>query len=142
VFGSRIPGANPNDPRWASADDWAALVAAFVIAYNGIRLLRPALDDLMDHAPAAKLLSAIRNTALAVPGVLGIEKLAARKVGLGYRVIIHVQASPHITLAAGHVLGGQVSRALHDELIAIHSVIVHMEPFHEIAAITPLPTRS
>lgn len=137
VWGSRIVGGNPNDPRWAAADDWAALVAAFVIAYNGMRLLRPALDDLMDRAPAPDLLGAIRSVSLAVPGVLAVEKLAVRKVGLGYRVMIHVQADAEITLAAGHVLGGEVSRALHAELAAIHSVVVHMEPYHAIAPITP-----
>jgi divalent metal cation (Fe/Co/Zn/Cd) transporter len=36
VIGSRIDG----DPRWAAADDWAALLAAGVIAYNGVELLR------------------------------------------------------------------------------------------------------
>ncbi len=137
VWGSRILGGNPNDPRWAAADDWAALVAALVIAYNGVRLLRPALDDLMDRSPAPDLLDSIRGAALAVPGVLAVEKLAVRKVGLGYRVMIHVQGRPEITLAAGHVLGGEVSRALHAKLTAIHSVVVHMEPYYGINPITP-----
>lgn len=136
VWGSRILGGEAQDPRWAAADDWAALVAAFVIAYNGVRLLQPALDDLMDRAPAPDLLGAIRAVSLAVPGVLAVEKLAARKVGLGYRVMIHVQADPKITLAAGHVLGGEVSRAIHAKLTAIHSVIVHMEPHDAEAPFT------
>ena len=35
-------------PGWEAADDWASLVAAVVIALNGLRLLRPAIQDLMD----------------------------------------------------------------------------------------------
>ena len=35
---------------WESADDWAALVAAIVIAWNGQRLLRPAIAGLMDRS--------------------------------------------------------------------------------------------
>src|SRR5258708_39415855 len=38
-------------PGWESADDWASLVASVVIALNGIRLLRPAIQDLMDRMP-------------------------------------------------------------------------------------------
>src|SRR5437588_645896 len=34
---------------WESADDWAALVAAGIIALNGGLLLRSALRDLMDR---------------------------------------------------------------------------------------------
>ena len=37
---------------WEAADDWAALVAALVVAVNGARPLRPAIAGLMDEAPA------------------------------------------------------------------------------------------
>ena len=128
VWGSRVLGDGTDAGRWAAADDWAALIAAFVIAYNGIRILRPALHDLMDRAPESDLLEAVRRAALAVPGVLAVEKLAARKVGLGYRVTIHVEADPGMTLAEGHALGGAASRAIHADVNVIHSVLVHMEP--------------
>ena len=130
VWGSRVFGDGLNEVRWAAADDWAALVAALVIAYNGVRLLRPALHDLMDRAPAPDLLGAIRRTALAVPGALAVEKLTARKLGFGYRVTIHIEADPEMTLAEGHALGGAVSRAIRGELRQVQSVLVHMEPHH------------
>ena len=34
----------------------------------------------------------------AVPGVLAVEKLFVRKMGLGYRATIHVQADPAMSL--------------------------------------------
>ncbi len=128
VWGSRVFGEGAHDARWASADDWAALVAALVIAFNGVRIFQPALNDLMDRAPAPGLLESIRCAALAVPGVLAVEKLIARKVGLGYRVTIHVEADPAMTLAAGHALGSEVSRAVHADVREVQSVLVHMEP--------------
>src|SRR5919199_3616249 len=42
-------------PGWEAADDWAALAAAGIIAFNGARILRPAVHDLMDRAPSADL---------------------------------------------------------------------------------------
>ena len=36
------------DSRWASADDWAALVASVVIFHNGVNILRGALFELTD----------------------------------------------------------------------------------------------
>ncbi len=128
IWGSRFLGGGEDAALWATADDWAAFVAAFVIAYNGVRILIPALNDLMDRAPDADLLDAIRRSALGVEGVCAVEKLAARKVGLGYRVTIHVEADAEMSLAKGHALGGAVSRAIHRDVTAVHAVLVHMEP--------------
>jgi cation diffusion facilitator family transporter len=114
---------------WESADDWAALAAAGVIAVNGILLLRPALADLMDRSPDATVLEAVRSIGTAVPGVLAIEKLAVRRVGLSYRAVVHVQADPALTLRDAHSLGGAVTRAIHAQLEQVQSVVVHMEPY-------------
>src|SRR5437763_4819922 len=48
---------------YESADDIAAIVAAGIIAWNGWRLLRPALDELMDTAPDVALVAQIRQAA-------------------------------------------------------------------------------
>lgn len=93
-------------PGWSAADDWGALVASTVIMFNGIRMCIVALHDLMDRSPGARVLEPLRAAALTVHGVCAIEKLAARRVGNGYRVTVHVQASPALTLAEAHVLGG------------------------------------
>ena len=125
-------------PGWESADDWAALVASLVIAANAFLLLRPAVADLMDRAPDPEVISSIRTIAGAVPGVLAIEKLAVRRVGLGYRAVVHVQADGDLPLRDAHALGTTVSRALHDRLPQVQSVIVHMEPYeaHAVHAVT------
>jgi cation diffusion facilitator family transporter len=56
-----------------SADDWAAIAAACVIAWNGWRLLRPALNELMDRSPNREVIDHIRAVAAAVPGVARVE---------------------------------------------------------------------
>src|SRR5947208_12843326 len=67
---------------WQSADDWAALFACAVIATNGIRLLRPALYEIMDTAPRGQIVDLIRKAAASVPGVVEVEKSYVRKMGL------------------------------------------------------------
>ena len=51
--------------RWAAADDWAAIVAAAIIAINGGRFLRVAVNDLMDRMPAAPILEQIEQAGAA-----------------------------------------------------------------------------
>jgi cation diffusion facilitator family transporter len=125
VVGYRVTG----DDRWSSADDWAALLAAGVIAYNGIQLLRPALHDLMDRMPGSEVLSPVATAARGVPGVLAIEKLIVRKAGMHYFVDIHVQADPATSLHDAHVLSGCVKSAIRQAVPAVSGVLVHMEPY-------------
>ena len=116
-------------PGWESADDWAAMAASGVIAVNAIRLLKPAVADLMDRSPDVGVLESIRSIAAGVPGVLAIEKLAVRRVGLSYRAVVHVQADPGLSLRDAHTLGGAVTRAIHGRLPQVQAVVVHMEPY-------------
>jgi cation diffusion facilitator family transporter len=116
-------------PGWEAADDWAALAASVVIAVNAVRLVRPAVADLMDRSPEPDVIDVIRSTARAVSGVLAIEKLAVRRVGLGYRAVVHVQADPEMSLHDAHALGATVTRTIHARVPEMQSVIVHMEPF-------------
>jgi cation diffusion facilitator family transporter len=116
-------------PGWESADDWAAFAASFLIAYNGVRMMRGASQELMDRAPDAALVAEVRRVAGAVPGVLAVEKLGMRKSGLTYRVTIHVHADPHMTLDAAHALGGRVKSEIRAAIPRVSSVLVHMEPY-------------
>ncbi len=59
---------------YEAADDWAALAAAGVIAFNGVSLLRPTLNELMDTAPDRELIEQINALAKTVPGVDSVEK--------------------------------------------------------------------
>jgi cation diffusion facilitator family transporter len=117
--------------RWESADDWAALVASLVIAYNGARILRGSSRELMDRAPGADVVTKIRDAAEAVPGVLATEKILVRKAGVVYRVTLHVQASPDMSLHEAHVLGGKVKGAIRAAEPRVDAVLVHLEPFEE-----------
>ena len=115
--------------KWAAADDWAALLASGVILWNGTRILRPAVGDLMDRSPEADTVERIGEAAQAVEGVLRIEKLRVRRAGLGLFVDIHVQADPEMSLHDAHILSGKVKTAVRAAEPVVQGVLVHMEPF-------------
>lgn len=116
-------------PGWESADDWAALVAAMVIVINGLRVLRPAVADLMDRAPDPRIIARVESAARAVPTVLATEKLKIRKTGLSYHVDIHVQTDPAMSLHEAHILSGRVKGAIRNAVSSPTEVLVHMEPY-------------
>lgn len=125
VYGSRWFGGGV---AWASADDWAALLASGVILYNGITLGRPALHDLMDRMPGEEVVRPVRLAAESVDGVMAVEKLWVRKTGLHYEATAHVHASPEMTLVAAHELGHRVQDAIRSSVPSVRYVTVHMEP--------------
>jgi cation diffusion facilitator family transporter len=117
-------------PGWEAADDWAALAAAAVILVNAVRLLRPAVHDLMDRSPGGELLERIGHAAAGTPGVRHIEKLKVRKSGLAYYVDLHVQADPLMSLHDAHDLSGRVKAAIRAEVSEVSGVLIHMEPYN------------
>ena len=119
-------------PGWEQADDWAALVASLVIAYNGVKMIRPAIDDLMDRVPEADVVQRIATAATSVPEVRAIEKLKVRKVGLQYAVDLHVQADSHMSLHDAHIVSGKVKGAIRAAMPAVDGVLIHMEPYEPV----------
>jgi cation diffusion facilitator family transporter len=126
LLGSRFRGGS----GWESADDWAALVASAVIAFNGVSMIRAAMHDLMDRMPGQDVVDPIRDAAVGVAGVSAIEKLHVRKTGTTYRVTLHVQTDGTMSLDAAHALGGRVKREICARSPRVSSVLVHMEPYH------------
>jgi cation diffusion facilitator family transporter len=120
-------------PGWEAADDWAAIVAAVIIFANGLRLLRPALNDLMDRMPSGELVAQVNAAALAVEGVRATEKLRIRKVGIDYVVDLHVQADPQLSLHDAHIISGKVKSAIRAAVPKVVDALIHMEPYEPVA---------
>jgi len=114
--------------RWQSADDWAALFACAVIAANGVRLALPAFQEIMDTAPAGKIVASILAVASKVPGVVEVEKCYARKMGLDYYVDLHVGVDGNISVHEGHEIAHRVKSAIQQSDSRIADVLVHIEP--------------
>lgn len=115
-------------PRFAFADDAAAIVAGLIIAWNGWKLLRPALDELMDAAPSMALVAQIKSAAGKAGGVQRIEKCIVRKAGFEYFVDMHVEVDPQLTVLQAHDIAHRVKDRVREAVPAVHDVLVHIEP--------------
>ncbi|HTL68425.1 MAG TPA: cation diffusion facilitator family transporter [Lacunisphaera sp.] len=115
-------------PGWETADDWAALFACVIIAFNGLGMFTQALGDVMDTAAPKNFEQEIRSLALAVPGVQALDKVRARKSGLSHLVDIQVRVDSDLTVRAGHEIAHAVKDALIGSPLAISDVTVHIEP--------------
>lgn len=117
-------------PVFISADNWAALFASLIIAFNGFILLQKSVGEIMDAAPDPTIESVIRLAAMSVKGVLGIEKCRVRKSGTHFFVEIHVEVDGQMTVQDSHRLGHEVKDALINSPLPLADVVVHIEPKH------------
>jgi cation diffusion facilitator family transporter len=113
---------------YESADDVAAIVAAFIIAWNGWRLLRPALSELMDRSPSREVVDRIRRAAEKAPGVERVEKCLVRKMGYCFYVDMHVEVNPQMTVQRSHEIAHDVKDKIRAEIPNVRDVLVHIEP--------------
>lgn len=113
---------------YESADDWAALLACAIIFANGIRLLRPALDEVMDASVSDDIEQQVISIASSVEGVVAIEKCRIRKSGLGYLMDLHVEVDSAISVKNGHAIGHMVNDRLMKSSLPITDVVIHIEP--------------
>ena len=115
---------------YETADNWAALAAAFVVAFNGARLLRPAFNELMDRAPDRELIKKISAVAASVPGVANVEKCHVRKMGWQLFADMHIEVDPQMTVLRSHEIAHAVKDTVREAMPNVSDVLVHIEPLN------------
>lgn len=113
---------------YESADDFGALVAAGIIAFNAIHLLRPAVAELLDAAPPKEIEEDVRSASLTVPGVLGLDKCIVRKLGLDLYVDLQIYVRGDMPVREGHRIAHLVKDAVRRQNPRVQDVTIHVEP--------------
>jgi cation diffusion facilitator family transporter len=114
--------------RFSAADHWGALAVGLIVIFTGVRVTRDTTLQLMDTMPDRESMTHVRNAALTVPGVRGVEKCYARKTGLQYHVDLHLEVDPEITVRQSHEIATEVRIVIKETLPWVADVLVHVEP--------------
>jgi len=113
---------------YEAADEFAAIVAAAIIVWNAWRLLRPAVNELMDRSPSRELTERIRQIAESVRGVERVEKCFVRKMGYHFYADMHVEVNPQMTVQQSHDIAHEVKDNIRSQIPRVRDVLVHIEP--------------
>lgn len=122
---------------WETADAWAALFASAIIIVTGWRMLRPAVEELMDQSPASGLVEETIHVAESHSGVYRIEKLLMRKMGLYFVADMHLEVHPEMTVRESHALAHDVKEDVQRRFPQIIEVTIHVEPARDLAHVPP-----
>jgi cation diffusion facilitator family transporter len=124
--------------RWAGwhwADHAAAALVAATVLWVGGGLLRDNVQSLIDHQADPAILDQVTEAAQTVPGVLAVEKLRVRRMGIEHIAEIHIEVSDTITVRDGHEIAHAVKRRIMERVPSVSDVVAHVEPYDEKKAV-------
>jgi len=106
------------------------LVVAIFILHASIRIIRPALDQLVDAGAPRAHRQELERLALEVEGVRSAHALRTRYIGSELAVDLHVEVDPALSVAEGFVIARRVKKDLLQRGPDVADVVVQIEP-HE-----------
>jgi cation diffusion facilitator family transporter len=115
--------------RFIRADHYGGFLVGLIVIVTSVRVMRDASLNLMDTMPDGAAMQAIRQAALEVQNVRGVEKCFARKTGLKYHVDLHLEVDPEISVRDSHDIAERVRNHIRKQLSWVQDVLVHVEPF-------------
>lgn len=122
-------------------DPIAAAIVGFMITRMGWGFGWDALHDLMDRAVDDEEVSAIRQTLVETPGIMGVHDIRTRKMGDMVVVDAHIEVDAGLTVEAGHEIAVQVRRRVMQRHRVLN-LMTHVDPWYDklAASIHPSPT--
>jgi len=112
---------------WARVDSIVALIAAFWLAYSGLKIGRGAWDALMDHAAPEAVLQKIRAISETWPGVEGFHDLKTRMAGSRTFIALHIELNGSLSLNEAHAIADGLEHRLEQDIPGAE-VIIHLDP--------------
>ena len=123
LFGVWIGG-----PEWAFLDVAVTLVLGCYLVFESAKVLRRAVNELLDAAPEREIIEDFREHILPTPGVVAYHDFRVRRVGDVFEVDLHLQVDSGLTVAHGHDVAGEVKQRLREKHPEVSKVLVHVEP--------------
>jgi cation diffusion facilitator family transporter len=110
------------------ADPLAAIFVATIIAVNAVGLFRENLSFLLGRAPESQHMEAIRQAALATPGVLSVHNLRAEMIGPDtVYTTLHIEIKGGTSIEQADAIATEVKARI-QRLTHQGYCIVHMDP--------------
>jgi cation diffusion facilitator family transporter len=122
VAGARIV------PAWSFLDKVGAVIVSIFILHASIKVIWPAISELIDVGAPTEICRKIENIALKNEGVLQVHDIRTRYISSSIQVDLHIVVEGLITVREGHDIADDVKARLIDSIPEVLDVIVHVDP--------------
>lgn len=115
-------------PSWSFLDRLGAVVVSIFIIHASIKIIWPALGELIDAGAPAETRKKIREIAHKNENVLQVHDIRTRYISTSIQVDLHIVVEGLLTVRQGHAIADDVRDRIIAEIPEIVGVIVHVDP--------------
>jgi cation diffusion facilitator family transporter len=115
-------------PAWSFLDKVGAVIVSIFILHASIKVIWPAISELIDVGAPTEICRKIENIALKNEGVLQVHDIRTRYISSSIQVDLHIVVEGLITVREGHDIADDVKARLIDSIPEVLDVIVHVDP--------------
>ena len=115
-------------PSWSFLDRLGAVVVSIFIIHASIKIIRPALSELIDAGAPADTRNKIRKLAHGNENVLQVHDIRTRYVSTSIVADLHIVVQGSLTVRQGHDIADNVKNRILKGIPEILDVIVHIDP--------------
>ena len=123
-----IGGAICLGERWRILDPLAAIVVSIFIMRVAVQLLKPCVDELLEHSLPAETENRILEIIRSFPEVSEPHHLRTRRIGNHLAIEVHIRMNGNTPLVEAHALASHIEQKLKDEYGVETHIGIHMEP--------------
>lgn len=126
-----ISGAVFLGQQWTVLDPIAAVIVSLFIISMSVKLMKPAIDELMEKSLSEATENEILRIVDLFDGVSGLHNLYTRKIGNGCAIEFHIRMDGGTSLENTHQKITEIERKLREHFGADTHVIIHVEPMKQ-----------
>jgi cation diffusion facilitator family transporter len=115
-------------PAWSFLDKVGAVIVSIFILHASVKIIRPALSELIDVGAPTEICKTIENIALRNESVLQVHDIRTRYISSSIQVDLHIVVEGLITVREGHNIADDVKGRIIDTIPEVLDVIVHVDP--------------
>lgn len=110
-------------------DPIAALLIAFIVFHVAIKILRQAVDHIVDKSPNEEIQQAIKAAILRQKGVIHVDELRIRMHVEKMFVDCEIAVDENLSLQDAHDISECVHDAIEDEFCDVKHCMIHVNPY-------------
>ena len=123
-----VGGAIVLGHRWAVLDPLSAIIVSIFIFIASLRLVRPAMSDLMEHSLPDNVEAEIRHIVESEPQTSELHHLRTRRIGNAYAMEMHLRMPGDMSLYEAHAHATHIENRLRAHFGPHTYISIHLEP--------------
>lgn len=123
-----IGGAILLGDQWRILDPLAAVIVSIFIVRVSLKLVIPAINDLLEQSLPAEVENEILSVIEETPEVKNPHNLCTRRIGNDFAIEVHIRVDGNTTVLHAHEITRDIEQKLRDKFGPATHITLHVEP--------------